>query len=180
MKCTIDKTISGTPEKKYYLINYLIQELENMLGREVQIYLLIDKKQREDFFKLPSYSLPNFSAPNTGNSSVGIPRFGFFNFFTSNVGTTTSNVSQQIMYDPEEVRIPYKYFHNYFESLFRLNKNKEFQEEKDKKFSFKMSGGNYENEEQTTEESTIEENNINIKKFLFYNMISDLKIRIEL
>jgi hypothetical protein len=62
-----------------------------------------------------------------------------------------------------------------------LNKNKDFQKEKDKNFSLKMYGGNDEpvDEEQKEDERQDTEENVNIKNFLFYNMVYDLKIRIE-
>jgi hypothetical protein len=109
------------------------------------------------------------------------------------MGTNTSNnVSSELFpqsspsifsenkYEPEELTLPYKNFHNYFESLFGMNKNKDFQKEKERNFSLKMYGGNDQQEtEQEQEQEQETEESVNIKNFLFYNMVYDLKIRIE-
>ena len=191
MKCIIDKVISGTPEKKYYLIHYLTSELEKMLGREIQIYLLINKEQQMNFFKYSFYNAPISSETTNSTSRFPFPSFSFpgFNMMgtntTNNVNSepfpqSSSSIFSEKKYEPEELTLPYKNFHNYFESLFGMNKNKDFQKEKEKNFSLKMYGGNDEQEqEQETEQTEETEESVNIKNFLFYNMVYDLKIRIE-
>ena len=47
MKCDVDRIITGTPEKQYYLIKYIKSELEEMLNREVKIYIIITKNETE-------------------------------------------------------------------------------------------------------------------------------------
>lgn len=189
MKCTIDKIISGTPEKKYYLIHHLTSELEKMLGREIQIYLLINKEQQMNFFKYSFYNAPISTEPTKSTSRFSLSGLSFpsFNMMRTNTQNGVTNepslqssftIFPQSKYDKEEITIPYKNFHNYFESLFGLNKNKDFQTEKERNFSLKMFGGDGEEEEEKEKpEDTLE--NVNIKKFLFYNMVYDLKIRIE-
>lgn len=187
MKCTIDKIISGTPEKKYYLINYLTSELEKMLGREIQIYLLINKEQQMNFFKYSFYNVPISSETTNSSSRFPFPSFNFpgFNMMRTNDGSnepstqSSSSIFSENKYEDQELTVPYKNFHNYFESLFGVNKNKDFQKEKDKNFSLKMFGGNDEQETEEEEEKQETEESINIKNFLFYNMVYDLKIRIE-
>jgi len=187
MKCTIDKIISGTPEKKYYLIHYLTSELEKMLGREIQIYLLINKEQQMNFFKYSFYNAPISSETTNSSSRFPFPNFSFpgFNIMRTNTSNnvssepfpqSSSSIFSENKYEPEELTVPYKSFHNYFESLFGMNKNKDFQKEMEKNFSLKMYGGNDEQETEQTEET---EESVNIKNFLFYNMVYDLKIRIE-
>jgi hypothetical protein len=187
MKCIIDKVISGTPEKKYYLIHYLTSELEKMLGREIQIYLLINKEQQMNFFKYSFYNAPISSETTNSTSRFSFPSFSFpgFNMMRTNTSNNVSSepfpesspsIFSENKYEPEELTVPYKNFHNYFESLFGMNKNKDFQKEKEKNFSLKMYGGNDEQETEQTEET---EESVNIKNFLFYNMVYDLKIRIE-
>ena len=171
----MDKTISGTPEKKYYLIKFLKSELEKIVGREVQIFLLMNETQRQELFKLPAYI---FTAPNYGHGdgvgsgfNFGRPTLPFFNF-----GVGSSNIIPLNKgYEPGELTLPYKNFYHVFESLFNKNKNKnnDFQKEKEANFSFKMSGGD---SETNTEE--INNDNIEIEKFLFYTMKNDLNIRI--
>lgn len=183
MNCTVDKIISGTPEKKYYLIKFIKSELEKILGREIQIFLLMNKTQQEELFKMPAYMF-NTSAFNFGSEptretgvpfSFSAPTLPLFNF---GVGSTTIlPISKG--YEPGELSLPYKNFHNFFESLFHMNKNKSFQKEKEQNFSFKMTGGNSEteaNEDNSTPET--EEEQIDVEKFLFYTMQNDLKIRI--
>ena len=85
-------------------------------------------------------------------------------------------LTPNVVHEPDELTLPYKNFHDYVEGLFRLNKNKEFQKEKDKNFSFKINGGDGNNNEIAENQDDI----TNIKNFLLYNMNSDLKIRIEL
>lgn len=191
MKCTIDKVISGTPEKKYYLIHYLTSELEKMLGREIQIYLLINKEQQMNFFKYSFYNAPISSEPTKSTFGLSFPGFSFpgFNMMRTNTSNgvtneplnqSSSSIFPQNKYEPEELTLPYKTFHNYFESLFGMNKNKNFQKEKERNFSLKMYGGNNESTYGENEEKTEEtEESVNIKNFLFYNMVYDLKIRIE-
>lgn len=173
MKCTMDKTISGTPEKKYYLIKFLKSELEKIVGREVQIFLLMNETQRQELFKLPAYifSAPNYNYGDGVGSgfNFGRPTLPFFNF-----GVGSSNIIPLNKgYEPGELTLPYKNFHHVFESLFNKNKNNDFQREKEANFSFKMSGGD---SETNTEE--INNDNIEIEKFLFYTMKNDLNIRI--
>jgi len=172
----MDKTISGTPEKKYYLIKFLKSELEKIIGREVQIFLVMNETQRQELFKIPAYM---FSDPNynygDGTSSgfnFGIPTLPFFNFGLGSPNIIPLNKG----YEPGELTLPYKNFHHVFESLFNKNKKNDFQKEKEANFSFKMSGGD---SETNTEENTENNNeNIEIEKFLFYTMKNDLNIRI--
>jgi hypothetical protein len=179
MNCTIDKKISGTPEKKYYLIKFLKSELEKILGREVQIFLLMNETQRQELFKMPAYI---FSASNynfgdgMGNGfNFGRPTLPTFNF-----GIGSPNIMPLSKgYEPGELTLPYKNFHNLFESLFNINKNKnnEFQKEKEQNFTFKITGGDSETNAETNTENK-ENAQLEIEKFLFYTMKNDLNIRI--
>jgi len=176
MNCSIDKTISGTPEKKYYLIKFIKSELEKILGREVQIFLLMNNIEQQDLFKMPSYmfSTSNLNIGNNLGVKYNMPTLSLFNF-----GIGSSNIIPISKgYEPGELTLPYKNFHDYFESLFHINKNNSFQKEKTQNFSFKMSGGNSETNEDIN--SQIEENQdqIDVEKFLFYTMQNDLNIRI--
>lgn len=165
MKCNVDRIITGTPEKKYYLIKYLKIELENILNKEVQIYLVISRKEIEDFFKISNYVYDNELNNNSG--------FNFnmksFNLFPFGKG-----------YEQGEITVPYKKFYNYFESIFHVNRN--FEKEKDKESSFlknpfKMTGGDGEEEgEEKEEEKSVED--IEIEKYIMYNLKGETKMRI--
>ena len=167
MKCDVDKIITGTSEKKYYLIKYLKTELEKILGKEIQIYLVINEKERNDFFKLPqSYLNMN------GMSGFSLPSSNYFLF--GNTG-----------YSPGELTLPYKNFYNMFESLFHKNTDKDIQKEKDAHLEYLNSKvtttGGATFFQSTNTEKPIEKTNddIEIEKFLFYTFNKDLKIRIS-
>jgi hypothetical protein len=157
MTCSIEKKISGTTEKKYYLIKNLKDELEK-LGINAEIYLVISEKERNDFFKNPDF--------NGNTKSFGL--FGKpFSLF-GNYGTTSpinySNLTSFI-YNGDEITMPYKNFESIFESLFHLKKNEYIQKEKeiikeklDSKIEYK--GGDKYNEERIpSEEGNPEEGN---------------------
>ena len=170
MKCDVDKIIKGTPEKKYYLIKYLKTELEKILGKEIQIYLVISEKERNDFFKLPQtylsmngFNMDGFSLPSSNPFSIG-----------------------NSDYSPGELTLPYKNFYNYFESIFHKNTDKDIQKEKDAHLEYLNSkvtttGGATFFQTSTEESPKIEKTNddIEIEKFLFYTFNKDLKIRIS-
>ena len=170
MKCDVDKIIKGTPERKYYLIKYLKTELEKILGKEIQIYLVISENERNEFFKLPQlyfnmngFNMNGFSLPSSNYLSLG-----------------NSN------YSPGELTIPYKNFYNYFESIFHKNTDKDIQKEKDKHLDFlnnkvTTKGGATFFQTNTEKPPKIEKTNddIEIEKFLFYTFNKDLKIRIS-
>lgn len=185
MKCDVDKIITGTIEKKYYTIQYLKTELGKMLGREIQIYLVISDKEREEFFRTTGFS----NTLDNGNKSL----FNY-NFLPFGKG-----------YVSGELTVPYKNFHNLFESFFHINRAEELEKEKKKELEFlkspstKKTGGFFdfgfkeevkeevkeedEKEEVKEEEEKEEEfepnSDIEIEKFLFYNLHRDLKIRIS-
>jgi len=169
MKCDVDKIITGTPEKKYYLIKYLKIELEKILGKEIQIYLVISEKERNDFFKL---SQPYLNMSGLSMSGFSLPSSNYFSLGNSS-------------YSPGELTLPYKNFYNYFESIFHKNTDKDIQKEKDEHLAFlnnkvTTTGGSTffqsSNTEKPAEKTT---DDIEIEKFLFYTFNKDLKIRIS-
>ena len=169
MKCDVDKIITGTIEKKYYMIQYLKTELGKMFGREIQIYLVISDKEREEFFRTSGIS----NSLGSGNNSNS---FSFGNGYLSG-----------------ELTVPYKNFYNVFESFFHINRDVELEKEKDKELEFlknpfTMKGGffNFGDKEEVEEEVKEEvkeefepNSDIEIEKFLFYTLNMDLKIRIS-
>ena len=123
MTCSIEKKISGTTEKKYYLIQNLKNELDK-LGINADIYLVISEKERNEFFKNPDF--------NTNTKSVGTLGKPFSLF--GNYGTTSpvnySNFTS-FMYNGDEITLPYKNFESIFESLFHVKRNEYVQKEKE-------------------------------------------------
>jgi len=156
MTCSIEKKISGTTEKKYYLIKNLKDELEK-LGINAEIYLVISEKERSEFFKNPDF--------NANTKSVGLfgkPFSLFGNYGTSRVGDVNLT---SFMYTGDEITMPYKNFESIFESLFHVKKNEYIQKEKelikdklDSKIQYK--GGDKYNEERipSDEQNPNEEN----------------------
>lgn len=170
MKCEVDKIIKGTPEKKYYLIKFLKTELEKILGKEIQIYLVISEKERNDFFKLPQTYLSMNGFNVNGFSS---PSSNYFSLGNSN-------------YSPGELTLPYKNFYNYFESIFHKNTDTDLQKEKDKHIEFlnskvtKKGGATFfQTTPQEIPNAEKMNDDIEIEKFLFYTFNKDLKIRIS-
>lgn len=161
MKCDVDKIITGTPEKKYYLIKYLKTELDKLLGKEIQIYLVISEQERNDFFK-SSQSYLNMN----GMSGFSFPSTNYYSFGNSG-------------YSPGELTLPYKNFYNMFESLFHKNHDTNEHDEVLKDKDTKTGGATFFQSSNT--EKPIEKTNddIEIEKFLFYSFNKDLKIRIS-
>jgi hypothetical protein len=175
MKCDVDKIIKGTPERKYYLIKYLKTELEKILGKEIQIYLVISENERNEFFKLPQlyFNMNGFNMNGFNMNNFSLPTSNYLSLGNSN-------------YSPGELTLPYKNFYNYFESIFHKNTDKDIQKEKDKHLDFlnnkvNITGGATFFQTTTEETPKIEKTNddIEIEKFLFYTFNKDLKIRIS-
>lgn len=180
MKCDVDKTITGTPEKKYYLIKYLKTELEKILGKEIQIYLVISEKERNDYF-------------NTINTSFNISGLISDYNLTSNLQLSTNYQFGTNMfsiddkgYSPGELTIPYKKFYDYFEGFFNISKKKNIQKEKKKQLDFLNNkitigggGSNFEQTENSPISTEKSNDDIEIEKFLFYTLNKDIRIRID-
>jgi len=158
MKCDIDKIITGTIEKKYYLIKHLKNELEKM-GINAQIYLVISEKERYEYFKTPNLGVVNKNYLGTINL-MSLGSFGSFVPFGSFNSSNKSNLLSNTRYNGKETTIPYNRFKNFFDSLF--NKNAKIQNEKNEEFEkLKKYGGYNEKENQEPAEENqepVEEN----------------------
>jgi hypothetical protein len=167
MKCDVDKIISGSPEKKYHLIKFLKKELEKIFNKEVQIYLVISERERNDFFKLPQIYLNTSSV----NVDSGIS-FGNNENSSNNEKSFMDNLFNK-GYLEGELTLPYKHFYNYFEVFFNRKKSVEIDKEQEKDFlnnKIKKGGGDEVNVEKKEDE-------IKIEKFLFYTYNKDMRIR---
>lgn len=164
MKCDIKREITGSMEKKYNEIKEIKKGLEK-LGIKGEIYLEINEEDRKKYFEKP-----------------GIWEIEEYNPLKNilNIGENKNGKTRRISlfskgYEKGEITIPYKHIEPILERIFkRKNIESEKEEElKNLKNPAMKRGGNEEEKEEK------EKNEIEIEKFLFYNLNKDLKIRIK-
>ena len=95
--CKIKKTLSGNPEKSYYLIKFLKYELERR-GLNPKIHLVVSDEYKINLFKLQNINFPNITIPETSTLAPSFTNFLPIDILIGN------NL------DPNEIRDPYRRF----------------------------------------------------------------------